>query len=248
VGSIGRVRPVIGITTRPRPVATPDGELPAHTLIRPYRDAVVGAGAVPILLAPVVDDDVATVVDRIDGLVLTGRGDIDPARYGGVLHDTMYGIDQERDGFEWRLVAEAKARRTPTLAICRGMQVVNVALGGSLIEDLGSQGGGSRHVATGDDVYAAHQRVRLEENCRLADVVGATEVKVNSIHHQAVRRLGAGLRTVGVGDDGIVEAIEHEDREWMLLAVQWHPEFLAQVGDAPAQALFAALARAALAV
>ncbi len=236
------MQPVIGVTSGVRDVASIVGVGANHTVDRAYTTAVAGAGGLPLLLVPV--DDPAAVLDRIDGLVLSGGGDVEPSRYGGEWHDTVYGVDPSRDDFELALVEEARARRLPTLAICRGMQVLNVALGGSLIVDIPSQVDGALgHSRVGEHARERHQPVSVDAGCRLAAVVGRS-VAVNSIHHQAVDRLGRGLRVVARAPDGIVEGLEHEDAGWPLWAVQWHPEFLAERHD-EAGALFGALVEAA---
>jgi putative glutamine amidotransferase len=241
------MRPVIGITTRPRTVKSSAGESDAHTLQHTYSDSVLRAGGIPVLLAPVPDQDIPALLDRLDGLVLTGGGDIEPERYGGTRHDSMYGMDFDRDEFEIELVRVAAARRFPILAICRGLQVVNVALGGTLIEDIPTEIGSADHTAIGHMVFNGHQHVRLEPGCAVATVVGATDLEVNSIHHQAVRDLAPGFRAVAWAADGVIEAIQHEDADWPLLAVQWHPEYLNQVDDKASLYLFRAVVDAAAA-
>ncbi len=216
-----------------------------HTLQRTYTDSVLRAGGVPVLLAPVPDDDVASVLERVDGVVLSGGGDIEPSRYGSRVLDSMYGMDFDRDEFELELVRRAAERRTPMLAICRGLQVVNVALGGTLIEDIPTEIGSMDHTVIGHHVFNGHQHVRLAPESKVAAVVGGTDIEVNSIHHQAVRQLAPGFTAVGWADDGVIEAIQHEDHEWPLLAVQWHPEYLGQADDKASWALFRALVDAA---
>ncbi len=237
--------PVIGITTRPRKVKSSVGVSDAHSLQRTYSDGVLRAGGTPVLLAPVPDTHIGRILDRIDGLVLTGGGDVDPSRYGGQLHDAIYGIDSDRDEFEIELVREAAARRMPTFAICRGLQVVNVALGGTLIEDIPSEVGSADHSVKGQAVFNGHQHVRLDPTCLLARVINDVAVGVNSTHHQAVRDPGSGLRAVGWANDGVIEVIEHEDEGWRLLAVQWHPEYLDAADDPSSRAMFKSLIKAA---
>ena len=230
---------VIGITTRQREVVSSAGTSPTHTLIRAYSDAVERAGAVPVLLAPVDSGDVETLLERVDGLVLSGGGDIEPERYGGHHHDSMYGLDPERDEFELALATAVARLRFPTLAICRGMQIVNVALGGSLYADLPTEvEGDEQHARSGEHVFEGYQHVRLAAGCRLAEALGR-DLAVNSIHHQAIRELAPGLRAVGWADDGVIEAVEAVDEEWQLWAVQWHPEYLAE-RDPDALAIFKA--------
>lgn len=213
----------------------------AHTIEHTYTDSVLRAGGVPVLLPPVPNPDVPTVLDRIDGLVLSGGGDVEPERYGATRIDAMYGMDFDRDEFEIEVVRQAAAQRLPVLAICRGLQVINVALGGTLIGDIPTEIGSADHTAIGHHVFNGHQHVTLDPSCRVAAIVGASELEVNSIHHQAVRGLAPGLSAVAWADDGVIEAIEHEDPEWLLTAVQWHPEYLGHSEDKASWALFRAL-------
>lgn len=238
--------PVIGITTRPRLVPSSVGESEAHTLYRTYTDSVLRAGGVPVLLSPVPTDRVGVLLDRVDGVVLTGGGDVDPTRYGSTADDTMYGIDFDRDEFEFAVARETQRRRMPVLAICRGLQVVNVAFGGTLVEDIPREYGSLDHTVIGQAVFAGHQKVTLDPGCLVARAVGRTELCVNSIHHQAVREVAQGLRIVGRAGDGVPEAIEHDDDAWPMLAVQWHPEYLADPdnggpADEASSLLFSAL-------
>ena len=242
------MRPIIAITTRPRFTATSGGDLGIDSVQHAYRDSVARAGGIPLPLGPVEDDDLEVLLDHIDGLVLTGGGDISPDTYGGRPHDSMYGIDKSRDAFEFAVVRAAKRRRLPVLAICRGLQVVNVAFGGTLIEDIPSEIGSTDHAMWGaENVFEGHQIVTLAPHCLLREVVGADTVAVNSIHHQAVRDLAPGFLPKGWTPDGVIEVIESEDESWPLLAVQWHPEYLSDAGDAAAQALFEQLVKNATA-
>lgn len=237
--------PVIGITTRPRKVKSSEGTSDAHTLQYTYSDGVLRAGGIPLLLAPVPIPYVPEIITRIDGLVLSGGGDVEPARYGGKAHEAVYGVDPDRDEFEIELTKLARDHGVPTLAICRGLQVVNVALGGTLIEDIPTEVGSADHTVIGHRVFDGHQHVRLAPDCLLAREMDATDLQVNSIHHQAVRDLAPGLRAVGWADDGVVEAVQHEDPSWTLLAVQWHPEYLGNAKDPASVRLFRALVSAA---
>lgn len=237
--------PVIGITTRPRVLQTSAGEIDNHTLAHTYSDSVLRAGGVPVLLAPVPEAMVPDLLDRVDGLVLSGGGDVDPQRYGGTPHEALYELSHDRDEFEIALVREAAKRKTPTLAICRGMQVLNVALGGTLIEDIPSEIGSADHTVIGHAVYNGHQRVTVDEHSRVGRAVCEVELMVNSIHHQALRDLAPGFRAVAWAGDGVIEAVEHEDADWDLLAVQWHPEYLGVNDDKASWRLFQALIEAA---
>lgn len=238
--------PIIGITTRQREVMSSAGTSPTHTLNRAYTLAVERAGGMPMLLTSQDPAAVPHIVDRLQGLVLSGGGDIEPSHYDGSNHEALYGIEPDRDRFEFALVAEAKARRLPVLAICRGMQIVNVALGGSLHEDiLDAVDGAHDHFLSGDSVYETPISVRLDANCRLGRMLGQVNIDVNSIHHQSVRHVAPELRAVGWGDDGVIEAVEHEDDSWPLLGVQWHPEYLSEKSDEVALQIFAAFIAAA---
>lgn len=238
--------PIIGITTRQREVMSSAGTSPTHTLNRAYTLAVERAGGIPILLTSQDPAAAPRIADRLQGLILSGGGDIEPSHYGGSSHEALYGIEPDRDRFEFALIAEAKVRRLPVLAICRGMQVVNVALGGSLHEDiLDAVDGAHDHFLSGDSVYETPISVRLDADCRLGRMLGQVNIGVNSIHHQSVRRVAPELRAVGWGDDGIIEAVEHEDDSWSFLGVQWHPEYLSEKSDEVALQIFDALIAAA---
>lgn len=237
------MQPIIGITSQPMTNGFAAGDIASHVVAHTYPDAVLAAGGVPVLLAPVPLTLVPRVVERIDGLVLTGGGDIEAHRYGMENHPTMRRMDFDRDEFEIALVREARARSLPVLAICRGLQVVNVALGGTLIQDIPSEVGSMDHTVIGHAVYDGHQPVRLADGCRVAEAVGTTELLVNSIHHQAVRDLAPGLRDVAWALDGVIEAVEPEDDDWPLFAVQWHPEYLDQGEDKASRQLFEAFVR-----
>lgn len=212
----------------------------ADTVAHTYRDGVTKAGGIPILLAPVADEAVPAILDRVDGLLLTGGGDVDPALYGSQPVKEMYGIDAKRDRFELALARDAQRRKMPVLAICRGIQILNVALGGTLIEDIPTELGSKNHAVVGDQVYVGHQGIRIDDSCGLAALLGTTELGVNSIHHQALRRVADGLHPVAWADDGVIEAIEADDPDWPLIGVQWHPEYLGAVGDDPSHRLFQA--------
>lgn len=219
------MQPIIGITGRPKYIASVGTQLRAYAVFQTYTEGVFAAGATPIMLVPSDDHLIDGVLDRLDGLILTGGGDIDPRQYGDERGPKLVEVDEERDQFEIALVKRAMARKMPTFAICRGLQVVNVALGGTLVQDLPSEHGIDGHDVMGDSTYIGHSNVALEPGCRIAEIIGHS-THVNSLHHQAVRTVGEGLRVVGQAEDGTVEALEPEDASWPLLAVQWHPEFL----------------------
>lgn len=234
------MRPIIGVTSQPKQAISASGDLDSHVIGHTYTDSVLRAGGLPVILPPLPNDDIATLIDRLDGIVLTGGGDMEPGRYGEEPHPEIRKTNSARDEFEIALVHEAKTHRLPVLAICRGLQVVNVALGGTLIQDIPSAMGSTDHGVRGDAVYHAHQPITIDANSLIAKATGATELMVNSIHHQAVKDLAPGFREVAWANDGVIEGIQHEDDEWPLLAVQWHPEFLGDNCDEPSHLLFAA--------
>lgn len=237
--------PVIAISSHRRPIENSVGKSEAHSIYLEYSDAVVRAGGLPLAVTPVATEHVPEILDRVDGLILTGGGDIEPHRYGGADHPTVYGTDAERDEFELALARVARRDHLPTMATCRGLQIVNVAAGGTLIQDIPSELGLDGHRLVGDGARTPHQAVTIDAGCRVWEAVGRRATfDVNSIHHQSVRALGEGLRAVGWSHDGIIEVIESDDG-WPLLAVQWHPEYLPD--DEPSQRLFDALVAAAAA-
>ena len=241
-------RPLIGITTYPAN-AEGDFDLPAD-----YVDAVRRAGAVPLLLPPGEPGWARELVERLDAVILTGGGDIGPAEYGGALHPTIYKIDRERDRSECALVRSAVDSGLPTLCICRGVQVLNVALGGTLVEHLpdvvGEEVAHRVDLPPGEDgdssAGPAEHVVKVEPGSRLAGVVGALEFSCTSWHHQGLRDVAAGLDVVARASDGTIEAVELASHPW-LFGVQWHPEITAEE-DPIQQRLFDRLADAARAV
>lgn len=232
------MRPIIGITTKTQQAKSSAGEIESHVIAHTYSDSVVRAGGIPVLLAPIPLRDVPRLVERLDGIVLSGGGDIEAHRYGAETHPSMGRMDFDRDEFELALVYAAHEQRLPVLAICRGLQIVNVALGGSLIQDIPTETGSMDHTVIGHAVWDGHQPVRIDAGCRIAEAIRATDIMVNSIHHQAVKELAPGFQAVAWAADGIIEGIEYDDPAWPLLAVQWHPEYLGQNGDLASHALF----------
>lgn len=232
------MQPIIGVTSQPKPTPGSSGDLDSHVIGHTYTDAVLRAGGLPVVLSPVPTANVPALLLRLDGLVLTGGGDVDPDRYGEAPHDSVTNVNAARDEFEIALVREARVRHLPVLAICRGLQVTNVAFGGTLIQDIPSEMGSMAHTVIGHAVYDGHQPVTVETISLIAKATGASDLMVNSIHHQAVKDLAPGFRAVAWANDGIIEGIEHEDDEWPLLAVQWHPEYLSDNADEASHRLF----------
>jgi putative glutamine amidotransferase len=207
-----------------------------------YVRAVAGAGGVPLILSQLMQpEQVGPALDACDGLLLTGGEDVDPAHYGEAPSPKLGAVDRERDQFELALVAAARERGLPVLGICRGIQLINVALGGTLYQDLPTE----RPSAVDHDPRSAarHARthhVRLAPGSRAAQVLGVDRLVPNSFHHQAVKQLAPGLVASGWSDDGLIEAVETTEAPW-LLAVQWHPEEMHEDVTAPELGLFRAL-------
>jgi putative glutamine amidotransferase len=210
-------RPVIGLTTYLEPAKFLVWETEAALLHRVYVDCVVAAGGIPVLLPPV-SDAYDRLVSTVDGLVLTGGADVEPERYGQEQHATTY-TRPNRDAFEFGLFAAARRQGKPVLGVCRGLQVMSVALGGTLVQHLPEARGTTGH----QPAPATFGRgvVTLAEGSRAAAILGR-ETKTLCYHHQAIDRLGAGLEPVGRAADGTIEAAEVPGE--FTLGVQWHPE------------------------
>ena len=216
--------PLIGISCYAQPASWGSWErVEANLLPRRYADSVAQAGGLPLLLPPV--PGIGDVVDRLDGLILSGGGDVEPARYGAVRDPATDPANEARDEAESALCAAALARGLPLLAICRGLQVLNVVLGGTLHQHLPDVIGSDAHspVVSG---YGSHE-VSVAPGSRLATVLGRTKLAVPTHHHQAADKLGTGLIATAWTADGIIEAAEPpaaSETSPFLLAVQWHPE------------------------
>jgi len=210
-----------------------------------YVRSVLAAGGVPVILSPVLGPSFAArALDGVDGVLFTGGEDIHPALYGAGISPHTYPPSRERDLFELALFAAARQRELPILGVCRGIQLVNVALGGTLIQDLPTERPSSVPHDPGSARDARTHAVRLEDGSRAAQALGATVLTVNSFHHQAVDRLAGGLVATGWSDDGLIEAAESSAEAPWLLAVQWHPEEMHADVKAPERGLFRALVQA----
>ena len=207
-----------------------------------YVRAVLIAGGVPLVLSPLMGTTMtARALDGIDGLLLTGGEDMDPAWYGADPSPHLDPPSRERDLFELALFAVARQRQIPILGICRGIQLINVALGGTLFQDLPSERAGPvEHRPLGSRDSRSH-RVRLLPKSRAAQALGTNAVKVNSSHHQGIKQLAPGLVASGWTDDDLIEAVESYAETPWLLAVQWHPEEMHADVEAADHGLFAAL-------
>jgi len=199
---------------------------PHFYLERAYAEAVRAAGGIPILV-PLLPDREALfeLIERCDGLLLSGsRSDVDPRRYGHAPHPRLGPILHERDETDWLLLEAAQAHRRPVLAICYGMQILNVFRGGTLYQDIASElTHALRHTQEAPGDRPAH-RIHLAEGTLLARLAGGTTAAVNSFHHQAVRDVGRDLRPIAWSEDGIIEAVIHAEPDPFVLGVQWHPE------------------------
>jgi putative glutamine amidotransferase len=206
-----------------------------------YVDALRRSGAYAALLLPGDDRTPDELLDRLDALMLVGGGDVVPERYGREAVDEVYGLEPDRDDFEIALLLRAVERDVPTLCICRGMQVMNVAFGGDLVQHLPADDRFMTHGVPSEAESLLHD-VKLLAGSRIAEAAGSEVVSSSSHHHQGVDRLGDGLVATGWTEDGLIEAIESE-RGWMIGA-QWHPEDTA-ASDPAQQGLFDALVREA---
>lgn len=190
-------------------------------------DAFARAGALPVLLPKLADpDQLAALVDVIDALVLSGGSDVSPEVYGEVALRPEWSGDPERDHYERHLIAAALAAGTPILGVCRGAQILNAALGGGLYQDITAQVEGALVHRDWDRYDDNSHAVTIAAGSFLADVYGAGDLRINSVHHQSIRSLAPGLRAVATAPDGIIEAIERIDDAQFLLGVQWHPEWM----------------------
>lgn len=235
-------RPVIGIVSyHLRPGRVTNWLVGGYGLPENYVDAIRRAGGLASLILPGDDRTPADMLDDVDALMLIGGGDVEPSRYGQDPSDTVYGVEPDRDELEIALLREADRRGTPTLCICRGMQVMNVAFGGSLVQDLPAQNRFIGHGAPSGADAIAHD-VKLADGSAIAAAAGSDLVSCSSHHHQGVDRVGDGVVATGWSEDGLVESIERE-RGWMVGA-QWHPEDTSP-SDPAQQGLFDELVRRA---
>jgi putative glutamine amidotransferase len=234
--------PLIGVTTtRIRHQA----DYPFISAGESYVQALSQAGGCPVLIPLGLSEQALEgLFARLDGILFTGGGDIAPTYYGAISHPKIYGVEAQRDQLEFYLLNAVVARGTPFFGICRGFQVVNVGLGGTLYADIAEQ----KPQASKHDYFPDWPRdhlahtVTVREDSRLIKILGASFLKVNSLHHQGVEKLAGGVQAVAHAEDGLVEAIELPEHPFGL-AVQWHPENL--TAHAPMRALFRAFVEAA---
>ena len=223
--------PLIGITVHPK--TAPDrAEL--DELLEAIVQSVEGAGGLPVLIPlGLSEETLRGLYVQLDGLLLSGGGDIEPAQYGAEWHETMGGVDAERDRAEFALARWATAgdQVRPLFGICRGAQMLNVARGGTLYRDIGEYPNAIRHTYPSAE-YAAQcpHEIKVEEESALARIVGQPVISVNSLHHQACKDIAPGLAVTARSPDGLVEAVEVPHHPFAL-AVQWHPECLPRLPE-----------------
>lgn len=228
-----RQKPIIGLNAD----FVPDARRPYHKLYLVYTRAIELAGGIPVVIPVGIGaDDLRSTLDRLDGLVLTGGRDIDPALYGEARHETVNTSEAERQEADMCLARAALAHGLPIVGICLGCQLINVALGGSLVQDINTQTASRMAHGPSGDAPCLHP-VKVVSGSLLHSIVRSDSVEVDSSHHQAVKRLGGGVVVTASAEDGTVEAIEVPG-SWVV-ALQWHPE---RQTDSPEQmAIFVAL-------
>jgi len=230
-------KPIIGITPGIRVEISDDSStFRRYALADDYTNAIRAAGGLPILL-PDGETDLDTILETVDGLLFSGGADIDPSIYGDAdVHDTTYGVDPRRDTYEIALIQKAAAQDKPILGICRGLQVINVALGGTLIQDIPTanpESLGHSQDKLGKPKGETTHTVSLTPETPLAKVFASDTAEVNSFHHQAVREPAPSLEVAATAPDGTIEAAWDPTKHF-LVAVQWHPEMLADHNDTQA--------------
>ena len=237
-------KPVRACTVAVTAGIRPDGDTSRVRLSAAYVTALESAGLIPLIVAPLSNADAASaVLDSVAGLVLTGGEDVDPARYGEKRHEKVRSVNAARDATEAALIKEARKRGTPVLAICRGIQILNVALGGTLVQDIPSQ---CETDIAHDEESARDSRtheISVEPGSLIATAIGTEHCTVNSFHHQSVKRVADGMRVTARSPDGIIEGLESTDEDWWVMAVQWHPEEMTDSAEPWDRGLFKAFAR-----
>ena len=225
------MKPVIGITT--------DVEKDQRNVLKnAYVQAVIRAGGLPVIVPVGIEEDASQLVAMLDGLLLSGGHDINPMLFNEEPHAYLEEVSPSRDSNELELARQMLKTGKPILGICRGLQILNVAVGGTLYQDLHKQNEGTiiQHLQKAPDAHPSHY-VQVEKGSLLESVVGNERIQVNSYHHQSLKDVPPVFKITGVASDGIVEAIESTDEQFVL-GVQWHPELLATKGDAVSLRIF----------
>lgn len=240
--SASESKPLIAISCRN--VRETPGYLPVSGVRVPYLESIIAAGGVP-LLVPVVDDEPTArrLFSLADGVMFPGGEDVEPRRYGEDPHPKLGAVDPDRDDLELKLARWAVDSGKPILGICRGIQLLNIAMGGSLFQDIGAQ------VPTAPDHGMSSWEelkhdLEISPGSRLAGILGVERIMVNSLHHQAIKQVGKGLRVVGRTPDGLIEAVEGEGEKFVV-GVQCHPETLWQKAEPRWRRLFDTFVEAA---
>ena len=231
------MKPLIGITANTKDNKT--------TVVNNSFHAVTKSNGIPVILPNLVyEDDIKVIAQKIDGLLLTGGGDIDPTLFGEEPHRKLGEITPERDIFEMALIKEMLALDKPILGICRGSQILNITAGGDMYQDIYSQYEEEllQHDQNAPNTYTSHF-VNVVENSMLHRITQKETFKVNSYHHQAVRKMGENFIVSATSNDGVIEAIESTKHKFVV-GVQWHPESLIMVDDQPSVDIFKAFINA----
>jgi len=219
------MQPIIGITAGKD---LSDTTIHKTSLIDKYYQAIIASGGVPVIFPSEIPLEVIPeLFPNVNGILITGGGDIEPKIFNGEDHPRVYGVDTIRDGFETELVRLAEKNQIPLLGICRGHQIINVALGGNLYTDIHDQVPDSNK----HDWFPGYPRDQLSHTINiipgtlLHQIIGHSSIQVNSLHHQAIKTIASNLKPSAFSSDGIIEAIEL-DHHPFFLGVQWHPEWL----------------------
>jgi putative glutamine amidotransferase len=215
------MKPVIGVNIDV--IEGPPRKVGAYST---YYEAVVTAGGIPLFIPPLPAEDLEFLFSRLDGLLLIGGDDYSPSLYGEELHPTTEVVSKEREIFDLALIKHCmKSRSLPVLGLCGGAQLINIAFGGSLIQDIGSQMPESSVKHKGEAGWKVKDwhEVQLQPGSKLMDIYKKERINVPTAHHQGLKNLGQGLKSAAFADDGVVEAVEATDYPFMV-GVQWHPE------------------------
>lgn len=238
---MANIKPVIGICTRKMNKEF----FPSVGAPRSYVEAVIRAGGIPVLMPFEIGlEDQARLLSSFDGVIFTGGGDLAVEFYGGTMSELVTDIDDDRDRFEMNLAKLVLESDLPVMGICRGLQLLNVAMGGTLIEDIPSEVANAlgHPYVEGEAFDKLAHSIEIKEDSLLGELFGVKELQVNSLHHQGIRKMADRLEAVAWAPDGVIEGAVMQDRDFGVL-VQWHPECLPEA--AHAQALFAAFVKAA---
>ncbi|HWV25445.1 MAG TPA: gamma-glutamyl-gamma-aminobutyrate hydrolase family protein [Thermomicrobiales bacterium] len=223
------MKPLIGISPTPREADLDHGHFRSYTLSDTYSSAILAAGGIPVIL-PAHPELIDDMLDTLDGVIFSGGGDIDPSYWNEKKHPAADGFDEQRDTFELQAIPKVIARDMPMLGICRGIQTINVARGGSLYQDIPDQVADSQQHRQHNAGKMRDERfhsVTIDEGENpLRAAIGDETAMVNSFHHQAIKDVGEGLEVIARSDDGVIEAMWLPEMTFGL-AVQWHPEMLA---------------------